>query len=156
MRLLKQNKPQCLLHAAAMILDVDPKILIDEIGHNGMERVWKDLHMPACLRGFHIQEIIDCCRRRHLGLMPIEVLPRSGPQDNLRIWRTVFSHKQAQRRFITAIEGQTAILIGQFKKSNHAVAWDGKEVYDPNGIKYSLEKFAVKEAWILLQCSVST
>ena len=153
MKLLnQQGKQQCLLYAGAMLLNEDPSILIKEIGHDGLERVWKDLHMPRCLRGFHIQEILDCCMRRGYGLMLVELLPRSGAQGS-RLWRKVFvTDNIAHDRFAAAIEGRQGIFIGKAASGgNHAVAWDGENIYDPNGRIYGVDEFHFKEAWLLVK-----
>jgi len=148
----QRSKPQCMLYAGAMLLDEDPETLISEIGHDGLERVWKDLHMPACLRGFHIQELLDCCMRRGLGLMLVELLPRSGAQGST-LWRKVFpTDNMAQTRFSAAIQGRPGIFVGKAASGgNHAVAWDGENIYDPNGRIYGVDEFHFKEAWLLVK-----
>ena len=58
MKLLKQPGELCLIYSAAMVLDEDPNILIDEIGFTGEEKgLYKDDTTKS--RGIHIQEIID-------------------------------------------------------------------------------------------------
>ena len=102
--------------------------------------------LPEKLKGFHIQEIIDCCLRRDKGLMPIELLPRSGPQGDDR-WKLIYNDPES--RFLAAIKGREGLLIGQWEGKNHAFGWDGYKVFDPNGIIRSVEDIQIKEIWLI-------
>lgn len=152
MKLLKQKGHRCVLYAAAMVLNEDPEILQYEIGHDGLGIQYPNLSEPACLKGFHIQEILDCFLKRGYGLMLVELMPRSGVQDHSDLWHTIFEEDKAVDRFCKIIDGKEAILIGQNPETgaNHAYAWDGNKVFDPIGRMLSLDKTPVREAWVVV------
>lgn len=138
------DKPQCLLYAAAMVLDEDPKVLIKEIGHNGLDIWWPELKDSSRYRGFHIQEIIDLCLTRQKCLVPIDIFGRSAPSGHPQGWKLVPGIDK--ERFENHIDGAIGILIGE----THSAAWNGYEVYDPNGVIYSIDSFQVQECWLLI------
>lgn len=142
MKLLKMTGHQCLIFSAAMVLGEDPQDLCTEIGHDGLERVW-DLPPPRCYIGHHIQEIQDLFLARGRGLVEIELYPMSG-QRGQPVHKT-YSDSDAEARFIRLITNRMGILIGP----GHAVAWDGKIIFDPNGRNYPLEEFRIITAFIL-------
>lgn len=153
MKLLKQKGHKCVLYAAAMVLDETAELLEFEIGHDGQKVIYPDLPEPACLRGFHMQEILDCFVRRGYGLMFVELMPRSGPQGRPDLYHTIFDEDKAQNRFLELINGRTAILIGANPETggNHAYAWDGHKVYDPLGRFLEVNKVPFREAWIVIK-----
>lgn len=148
MRLLKQKGNRCVLYAVAMLLEEDPVTLIKEIGHDGTDVRFPSLEPPRCYRGIHIQEVIDCCIRRGYGLTPIEPLPRSCPQGTSHHWELIYDAPES--RFAAAVEGRKGLILGKAENGgNHAFAWDGKMVYDPNGAKKQLTDIFIKEVWLL-------
>jgi len=149
MKLLRMDGPHCLLYAAAMVLDVSPHTIIQEVGHDGMEKTWPECPPPLCYRSFHIQEIIDCFVARSFGLMPIEYNPHSAPTDTVR---PCGAYENYSDRFYHHIEEKEAILIGAHRKHSigHAWAWDGltETCYDPNGYLTKLDDYIINEAWV--------
>ena len=144
MKQLRMNRPLCLLYSAAMVLDVEPEILIEEIGHDGMRVVWGDLPQPRCYRSHHIQEIQDCAIRRGKFFAPVEANPLIGHPNTQPI--SIYPPGKCEERMLTILHNRRAILIAP----GHAAAWDGESVYDPNGYKRDLESFPLLEAWILI------
>lgn len=149
MKLLKQVSNDCLLYAAAMLLDEEPIRLAAEIGHDGKEKLWPELAVPRCYRGYHIEEIIDCFIRRGKTLTPIHPELISSPYDDGKKAASILKYEEAQARFNTYMGNFDAILIVQ-TNFGHAVAWNHAEglVYDPNGFYKSIEDYIVSEAWI--------
>lgn len=148
MRLLKMNQPQCLLYSAAMLLDEEPDRLIHEIGHDGMEIRWPELKPPGCYRSHHIQEIMDCFIRRGYVLVPIEREPVQAPCDGVPICYA-YEHDVARDRF-KGYFARPAIVIGKFKGTPHAWAFDGKYTfYDPNGFTTNRNdyRYEIVESW---------
>lgn len=126
----------------------------EELKHDGTSIEWPELSAPECYAGIHIQEIIDLCLRRGLALCPIELNPRKAPQGHHNKWTLVYSYDETEARFRGAIANRPGLLYGQTKDGkNHTCAWDGVNVYDPNGKVYGLEHFRIKECWIL--CSLN-
>ena len=144
MKLLKMTSNQCLIYSAAMVLGEDPQDLCTEIGYTGLEKFW-DLPVPRCYRGHHIQEIQDLFLARGKCLYEIEVYPRMGHPGVTPI--RAMSDSDAESRFVRLINQRPGILIGR----NHAVAWSGKLVFDPNGRVYPLESFTVLGAYLMGQ-----
>lgn len=141
------DKHNCLLYAAAMVLDCSVDELIEEIGHDGMDVVWPQLIPPLCFQGHHIQEIIDCFVARGFGLMLVERECFQAPAEDVSPLQT-FEH--FEERFLHHVEGKEAIMVGRHKQKQcgHAWAWDGERCYDPNGFLAELKEYEVREAWI--------
>jgi len=148
---MESGKPQCLLYAAAMLLDVPPLRLIEEIGHDGLRSAWPQLNAPLCYTSHHIQEIIDCFVARGFGLMNIEFDPHIASCPEVQEVRVFKEH---EARFYHHLEDRNAILIGQHKSGSlrHAFAWDHttETCYDPNGFMSKLEDYKILEAWIMI------
>jgi hypothetical protein len=144
---MKMDKPQCLLYAAAMVLDKPPEVLIHEIGHDGMTMIWPHLPRPLCYKSMHIQEIMDVFILYGYGLVLIEQYPYQAPNNHVPPHKT---YKNNEQRFNKIIKSREAIMIGKRKDSNigHAWAWDGCECYDPNGMICGINEYNIQEAWI--------
>jgi len=146
MKLLRMNKPQCLLFSAAMILDVSPFILIKEIGHDGLDVWWPDYQDSRKYRAHSIEEIIDCCLKRNKTLTPIAALPMQAPEGGEPMPTYAFP----TRRFEEIIKDRRAILIGTTSKGGgHAWAWDGVHAYDSRGTKSLEPDGNIRTAWVL-------
>jgi len=146
MQLLQMPKGvhQCLVYSLAMLIEEDPDVIIAEIGHDGTE-AWWDYGPPYSYRGYHIQEIIDVCLLRGIGLTPIEATPLLGCAMQPGSHRQVWPPEEAQARMHNILQGRPAILIGP----GHACAWDGNIVFDPNGRNMPLSEFRPMEAWLV-------
>ncbi len=144
MKLLTMTSPQCLLYSAAMVLDVEPDTLINEIGHDGLEVWWPQFDDYRQYRSHNMQEIIDCFLRRGKGLAPIDACPMQSPDGSALLARETYVDGPA--RFMATIKGQRAILIGW----THAWAWDGEDVYDPRGYFDVIDNLQLKSAWMML------
>lgn len=149
MKLLTMTTNQCVLYSAAMVLDSAPETLIHEIGHDGMVVTWPELRAPQCYNGFHPQEIIDCAWRRGYAMMVIETESFSGPENSNPIRITPKDTNRLQ-----AYMALPGIIIGtNICGHGHAVAWDGKKVYDPNGLIYPLNEFKIYEFWAFVRAA---
>ena len=123
MQLLKQGPHnKCLIYSTAMLLDRPPEVV------------------EACLpkvnnRSHHIQEIIDYLWP-HYRLMCIEAFPAVNSADNL-----VYTPEQAQQRWADYLWCRKGLIICEYVDSpgRHCVAWDGSQIYDPNGYIRSLD-----------------
>lgn len=151
MRLLKMDKPQCLLYSAAMVLDVSVKDIISAIGHDGMEIVNPSRPDNERYRSVHIQEIIDCFILRGFGLMPIERVCSIGYEfgGNIDVYGS-----RSDKRFKGYMHGREGIMIGSSKyrpNEPHSWAWDGKNCYDPNGFIADLDDYIIREAWMKVE-----
>ena len=140
---------QCMLYALAMLLNESPESLIEEIGHDGLTKVWNDLPEPYCYPGFHIQEVIDVLFKRKQALVCVDAMPTTTPHPltlvKFKVRKSPDPHFMFNNVLAAAVrikqylENRQAILVGETKKgSPHAVAWDGQKVYDSRGKIYGL------------------
>lgn len=137
-----------------MVLDVPVGVVIQELGHDGLDIVYPHLEGTASLRGVHPQEILELFISRGLGLMHVVHYPTSThlkyPERDDLVWEPT----RASARFIRHITSKRGLLLGiSDSKSYHAVAWDGDKVYDPRGYTYDLSSrlFTPAEAYIVVK-----
>lgn len=143
MKLIRQpNQWSCLLASAAMVLDTDCDTLIKMTGHNGDEIVLPLLPEPARRKGHHLQEIIDCAIKFEYAVTPIEVLPYSTP-DGLAEFPVEFPEGNKERLLRYMANGK-GILTGLGSQWRHALSWNGKQIYDPNGFIYFFHDIKIK------------
>lgn len=148
MKLLKMEKPQCLLYSAAMVLDVEVERLIDYIGHSGLENIVTD--SGTWVRGISIQEIVDfALLEMNRAIVTINVFPVLGKQG---IWYyPIYSDELAEHRFRSYLREHDAILM----EENHAVAWNSEtqQVYDPRGVIGPIRRiYRYQIAHLVLPC----
>ncbi len=152
MKLLKMRsgENQCLVYSLAMLLDVEPDVLIEELIHDGTSRWFPKQPIPYCYRGYHIQEIVDVCLARGYGLTLVELYPCLASQKDPTNYKLLWDEAFADIRFKRLLTGRKGLLIGEAPSGGgHACAWDGIIVFDPNGRKYKLDKFKIRECWLL-------
>lgn len=142
MQLQRQpNAYSCLVTSFAMCLDIPVQTLMAEVGHDGTEVIFPSLASPFANRGFHVQEMIDACMARGYAVTPIEPMP--SLQSKGLIWP--LPSEDADERFASHLFGHTGVLVGQGITSRmHAVAWDGKSIFDPAGYLAKIEDFRIK------------
>ena len=144
-------KDNCLLYAAAMVLDIPASDLAKDIGHDGSEIWFPDHEQPE--RGFNIQEIVDVCFSYGKALTPVYRYPANSPDGDAH--RPLWESKKADNRFLGIISGFEGILIGLTANSvRHACAWDSSIIYDPRGYQhsisdYSKRMFEITECWVI-------
>ena len=136
MKLITGN---CLLASAAMVMDVHPDVLTELIGHDGKEIIFPKLPMPISIRGFHIQEVIDCAFEYGYSVTEIQALPSLTP-DHKHEYLIKFNISNDER-FLRHITYHKGIITGETKKCGHAVAWDGEMVFDPRGCICKFDSF---------------
>lgn len=131
MKLIRQsNSWSCLPVAFAMALDCTYQEVIDAIGHDGSEIVFPALPEPERRRSFHIQELIRVAVERGYAVTPIVARPVLTPDlvNRLTLDQRDFAIKQ--------MVGRSGVCTGRGVIRNHAVAWNGSEYLDPNGLTY--------------------
>src|SRR5688572_18522714 len=72
---VKPNPWSCSITAFAMAIDRPVQELVDLIGHDGSEVVFKGYPEPTNRRGFHFQECIEACLHLGFAVTPIELFP---------------------------------------------------------------------------------
>ena len=143
---MKTSEHKCLLYCAAMVLGTTVKSLEDLIGYTGMEKIHPDLEEPFCFRGIHIQEIQYCFFAAHKALIEWEPMPRLGPDEDHSI--SIYTEKQSIE-YLNKFLGKTIGILAS--DTHHAVAWDGNNVYDPNGIIKTIDDFEFRAYYFVTQ-----
>ena len=142
---MQPNRWSCLPTAFAMALDISVKEVIDIIGHDGSEIIFPQFKEPACRRSFHIQEMIDVCMLRDVAVIQIEVDPVSCVKEN-----SFYKVPVSDTRLDYYLSLYTGVFVGVGSMNTpHAVAWSGRQIFDPNGTVYYLSDFKVEVFFIL-------
>lgn len=153
MELQKQKGHDCLVYATAMLLDVPAEELIKEIGHDSEDILWPELEPRSkCKRGFHIREMIEVCMSRGFALTPIELYPSHCPWGREDLVKPLWETEEAQQRFSEVVLGRKGIILCPPTMGvGHAVAFDGKDCYDPRMKIYPITHVKILEFWMLTQ-----
>ena len=141
-----ENNLDCILAAAAMVMDIDLVELKKLIGHDGSEIIFPNSPEPYCCRGFHIQEIID---QAFLNGWSVMYIQREFGLEPFIGEDPPFIINVPDKRMATYLKKFPGIIAGANNNKNHAVAWNGKMIYDPSGRIYSLREFNynIQEFW---------
>lgn len=128
----KAGEHNCLVYSMSMLLGLSVEELEARLGNKGNEKVWPELPEPHCYRNYHILELIDIaysmklamiCYYKEIFLSP--TLPYTGAQIPIKL---TYTHVHE------LLANTDALLV----TGNHALAWNGTYVLDPNGIMKSL------------------
>ncbi len=126
---LQPNSWSCLATAFAMALDVNVADLIKDLGHDGSEILFPEINGR---RGHHIQELLDYCLANGVRVITIDALPLSKYHGTES--KQYMSNEDINGRMATYLQDYYGVLAGSANGGNHAVAWNGKEIYNPSGI----------------------
>jgi hypothetical protein len=164
MQLIKQNKqePNCFAVSAVMAIrhmlqiEQSPWLsvahlegLLDFIGHRGQEVLWPTCSGTDKLRGVHPQEVIDWYINNFgRTLYLYERFPRSAPRGHEKEAVMLYDGEEAHNRFWNNLRNSPGILI----MNTHAIAWDGHNGYDPNGVIRKQKDLTnlIIEAWLIV------
>jgi len=115
-----QRGKECMLYALAMVLDTPAEDLRALVS------------MPVD-RSLHPQELIDISHAVGYTLTIIEVCPYCT--DPVELTQTpVYSESHTRARILKYITGAPGVCIVRTERGTyHALAWDGKRVFDPHG-----------------------
>lgn len=130
-----------------MILDIPVADLLQELGHNGTAVWWPEAVGFKRQRGFHIQEMIDVCWKKGFSVTLIEHGPTAQPDEHYepKLYTT-------EETLMQRMQGYLDNNIGVITTGSHAVAWDGKQIYDPGGSIYIMKPdFEIREFWLILR-----
>lgn len=144
----------------AIVLGIDVKHVLDEIGHDGSLIVNPELAEPNNRRGHHVQECIEACLTRGFAVTPVELFPRLGwagrfPSMGMPYTWDVHFGGNAEgnwRRFLRHIETSRGVITGQGRSCGHAVAYEHGRVYDPDGGEYDYSRVACEARGFFTQC----
>lgn len=139
------NGWSCLPTAFAMVMNLEPKVVIWYIGHDGSDEPYDREGLKA---GFHEQECIEVASRFGYACTPIEAVPTISPYLGLGTQdaRSIYFGKELADnwvRFLRHLDGTCGVLTGTYTFPGdsapirgHAVAWDGvttQKIHDPIG-----------------------
>lgn len=152
MKLLRQpNRWSCLPVSFCMVLDITYERMIELVGHDGSEIIYKKYEEPICRRSFHIQEMIDVCIFHDYSITQIE---KSSTLVNKygKEYAIDFPLTRLKRYLLD----YTGVLVGTGHLGTpHAVAWDGVYIYDPNGTKYPLDHFNIDSFFLVVKNNIT-
>jgi hypothetical protein len=144
MKIQKQpNKWSCLPTAFSMVSGIPLKKIMKTIGHDGSDIIseLKDEH-PSVMyshRAFHLQELILAMWKLGFYVTPLETCSVFLTNDII-----------VNQDITPYIKRRKGVIIGSIREKRHAVAWNGKMIYDPNGTIYAREKFDNIEIFCLI------
>ena len=147
---IKENTWSCTALSFAMVLDVEPQWVYDQVGHDGSQVLaWSAKKLIR--RGFPIQEMIHLALQLGYSVTPYQMIPQTLVQP-----KQVFTLPHRQREFLWWLKTSKGVLTGEGYTSAHAVAFNHGDIYDPEGDVYpaTLEvcrehRFYPREAWIV-------
>jgi len=138
-----------------MVSDIDPRTLIEDIGHEGLEIVRPEELGNLKYRGFHPQELLEALYLWYCkSFRYIEMNPRVGTEEV-----NEFVFKNPEHRFRSSTLGCSGVLIGfNGNREPHAVAFESNAstimIHDPVGLVYTwkepLHQFTIREAYVLI------
>ncbi len=154
--ILKPHPWSCLPQAVATALGISFETLIEKIGHDGSEFVYKDTKFR---RGFHIQECLDVALGLNVAFVPIEhhyALTPNGLETYV-----IGTKEEQSRRFQGYLQTtkrgffEGVSLDSRCHTIGHAAAWVDGMIVDPRGISYTFEErtthnFSISKFWRLI------
>jgi hypothetical protein len=152
MRVQKQPSPwTCLVTSFAIVIDVDARDLMDEIGHDGSEIVFPALPEPYNRRSHHVQELIDCCERRGIWVTPFDAMPTSSSIVDVPEPYLLKMKLEPGARFTQILTTHIGVIVGQDpERRPHAFVWDGKGIIDPAlASRGCLSRYGIRQLWAI-------
>ena len=157
---MKQTKPNlwsCAVTSFAMAIGIPVQQLIEEIGHDGSEKIFTHLPEPMCRRGFHSQELIRAAWNHGFACTPLELFPALKPTDGQGAY-VLMNELDSWARFKKFILTTRGVLEGASVRCHHAVYYRYGQIFDPDGWGYSYSReaceahgFHGKRLWIFTQ-----
>lgn len=136
------NSWSCLPTSLAILIGRTVQDVIQFYSHDGSEKV-NDLPEPYCYRGFTVTETFDVAYKLGWLLTDVDVFPH---RDDIN--EPIFSEDEALDRLELYLY-HPGLLCGKITEKPHATAWDGKQIYDPTGFIYPLERMEIHRFLIL-------
>lgn len=151
MNLLRQpNRWTCLPTSFAMVLGVSLEKIISLVGHDGSEVIFPELNEPFKRRSFHIQEMVDVCRKLDHLTYPIE--PYSVANHGFAFNHVIQFKPSNEFRALKYLKKHNGVLVGMSKcETPHAVAWNAnsERIFNPTGAIETLDTFSMQSFWIV-------
>jgi hypothetical protein len=120
---VQPNRASCLLTSFAMCIDRQIEELFEILGHDGTEILYSECPVPFCYRGFTHEDIYFLCEKLDFKMYLVSKSVSIYDGEKL-ITRPNPHFKHIHTCSCNAI----------VESNTHAVAWDGCEFYNPNGV----------------------
>ncbi len=151
--ILEPQSWACLPQAISIALDIPFSMLIEKIGHDGSEFVYKDTKFR---RGFHIQECLDVALSLDIAFVPIEHHYALTP-DGLETY-VIGTEEEQSSRFQGYLQKtkrgffEGVSLDNRCHTIGHAAAWVDGLIVDPRGTSYTFDaraanNFSINKFW---------
>ncbi len=122
------NKFSCISTAFAMVLEIPIDVVLKELGHTGEELISEFQH-----RGLHITELTYFCFKRGFYVIEFQTICHFMNEK-----KEIFD-MSSPYNINEVIHLNQGVLTGTTPSGKvHAVAWDGMQIFDPNGTIYNL------------------
>lgn len=145
----KPTRWTCLATAFAMALDIPVKRFFQLAGHDGSEIIFPGLD-PNCRRGFHHDEAVRVALTLGYSATPIQLFPRiqfkHGPQPHVVVYGSEHNNWCWFESFIRHRRG---VIEAAAPLSNHAVAFDHGDIFDPDGEQYPYSRQACTQRGLI-------
>lgn len=143
------NRWSCLPTSFAMVLNQPVEQLIEQLGHDGSSICWPNQPEPLCRRGFHIQELTDYMFKQGMYVIPFQACPTYRPVDSESIVEAQTKLTPTQRMAMAM--AYEAVIIGQTNTgASHAIAWNGKKVFDPGEMVIDIKEFYIDTVYSVI------
>jgi hypothetical protein len=134
------NVWSCLPAAFATVTGIPFETLLEKIGHDGSEIMFPDLKDPFRRQAFHHQELVRVLFE--LGwIVSTYEFELQAIIDEQHIRDIKYPDKEAYIKKVLFNSFGVICAIVKSTGKYHAVAWDGKQCYDPTGFIYPLSKY---------------
>lgn len=151
------NGWSCLPTAFATAIDFPVADLINAIGHDGSEIVHPNLRKPHCYRTFHPEEMSDVLLVKGYAITQITPIPTNEDLGQYYSPPLQDSDKFLGDRMWYYLSNYSGVLCGSFPgMGRHAVAWDGKNIYDSTDCQTKkVDSFNVEEFLIITKITIT-
>lgn len=122
-----------------MVMGIPFSRMIETIGHDGSEILYPQFDSPKCRRGFHPQECNAAAYRLGYNFGFYDATAYTVPEEGL------YHTTNLAPTLEMLIHEYTGVLGVTTKKGyGHAVAWDGKDVYDPVlAVRFPISRYEI-------------
>lgn len=146
MILYKQDKPHCLATSAAMVIGhlriKEPTDILNDFIRSygdGLEKIW-DYDDNRQFRGHHPVEVMQFALKYSVAFVWLQKDCLMAPSLDAK---PISVHVDLDK-----YRCLPAIYIGELScyKNRHAVAWDGEQIFDPNGLHHDRKDMRIEHA----------
>jgi hypothetical protein len=151
MKLLKMDKPSCLIYSAAMVLGCNPSEIILFLGTDGLVEWFPEAKGSKKFRGIHMQEIQDYAQsNQNSAFFPVDFNVALAPDPDTP-HKCIMNEEQATERMVSYMRQYDGIITVSLSGvvQDHACAWNHKtqRVLDPRGHISLIDDYTIVQFW---------